>query len=215
MEALDKAKSDSETKPNLEDDSTPPLKNIHSKQRQNLMLSATLTQAVSELASFTMKDHTYIDALDLTSNAVADSYVIPDTVQQEFIMTHAKHRLFTLSALLLAKSKLPSCKLFVFMASTQMVDYHFELFSKHLAKMPVNRGKSTQNTDNINDSDDDDVDEVVMDTQIFKLHGSMDQKERKAVFKGFRAAGKGILICTVRKLDFCAHNARRILSACI
>lgn len=101
------------------------------------------------------------------------------------------------------------------MASTQMVDYHYELFSKHLTKMPVNRGKSTQNSDNINDSDDDDVDEVVMDTQIFKLHGSMDQKERKAVFKGFRAAGKGILICTVRKLDFCAHNARRILSACI
>ncbi|KAI4453580.1 rna helicase [Holotrichia oblita] len=46
--------------------------------------------------------------------------------------------------------------------------------------------------------DDEGEDEIVVDTEFFKLHGSMDQKIRKQVFTAFRKAKKGVLICTPR-----------------
>lgn len=177
----------------------PPLKDVHGKNRQTILLSATLTKEVQELAQFAMKDHVYIDALneDITGN----TFVIPKNVKQEFILTYVKHRLFTLSALIIAKSK-QNNKLFVFMASTQMVDYHYELFANYLVKMPKNRGKLKVGNIVLLDgdsalSDEEDEEEVVLDTQFFKLHGNMDQKERKDVFNKFRTATKGVLICTV------------------
>lgn len=176
-----------------------PLKNMRSKKRQTILLSATLTKAVSELAEFTMKDHIYVDALDEENEAPAGNLVIPSTVKQEFILTYVKHRLFTLSALIVAKSK-ENAKTFVFMASSQMVDYHYELFNRCLFKMPVNRGKLKMGNvalleEDAEDSSDEE--EVVLDMNLFKLHGSMDQKSRKEVFNKFRAAKKGILLCTV------------------
>lgn len=171
-------------------------------QRQTILLSATLTKAISELADFTMKDHIYIDALDNNNTSMSNpsGMVIPHTVKQEFIVTYVKHRLLTLSALLVAKSKQNNCKLFVFMATSQMVDYHYELFTKHLVKMPVNRGKMKIGDVVVLNEDldsDDDEEEIVLDVDFFKLHGSMDQSTRKEVFTKFKATKKGILICTV------------------
>lgn len=183
-----------------EADSLSPLKDICSKGRQTILLSATLNKGVSELADFTMKEHVYIDALDAHASKIIDeSYVIPSTVKQEFIMTYVKHRLFTLSALIVAKSKVNS-KLFIFMASGQMVEYHYELFTKFLAKLPKNRGKLKIGDVAILDEDEEDSDneeEIVLDTTFYKLHGSMDQKTRKEVFNQFRSAKKGVLLCTV------------------
>lgn len=55
------------------------------------------------------------------------------------------------------------------MATQDMVDYHTELFTT-----------------------------VLKDSAEFlKLHGSMGQHERTSVFKAFRDAGSGVLLCTV------------------
>lgn len=180
-----------------------PLRDINSKVRQTILLSATLSKDVSELAEFTMKKHVYVDALDATQSSSSTSLIIPDTVKQQFILTYVKHRLFTLAALLLTMSKKNS-KVFVFMASGQMVEYHHELFTKYLLKMPKNRGKLKSGNvvlldeDPELEEDSEDEEEVVIDMPIFKLHGSMEQKMRKEVFTAFRSATKGVLLCTVR-----------------
>lgn len=227
VEEIDKAKTDAEYNPlallkNTKSESldqscqraapkseeSQPLRNRHSKCRQTILLSATLSKGVSELAEFAMKNHEFVDALDKTSNSKMQSntLIIPDTVKQEFIMTYVKHRLFTLSALIVAMSKKNS-KVFVFMASTQMVDFHYDLFTRYLVNMPKNRGKlKTGNVvllDEDLETDSEEEEEAVLDMPIFKLHGSMDQKARKEVFTGFRAASKGVLLCTVS--FYCKH----------
>lgn len=179
--------------------------NSSDKPRQTLLLSATLTKGIAELADFTMKEHVYVDALDESASINPEHMVIPNTVKQEFLMTYVKHRLFTLSALLVDKSKMKSSKIFVFMATSQMVDYHHELFTKYLLKMPVNRGKLKSGNVVVLDgmeASDEEEEEIVLDLKLFKLHGNMDQSARKEVFTSFRAADKGVLICTVRKFAY-------------
>lgn len=209
VEELDKAKINSEYDPlamlhnkKLDKEQTvvktgAPLGNPNNKTRQTILLSATLNEGIAELANFTMKDHVYVDTLEDWSSIKADRMIIPDTVKQEFIVTYVKHKLFTLSALLLTK---PRQKVFVFMATSQMVDYHYELFTRCLVKMPINRGKLTIDravSSDFDNDDDDEPEERVFDGEFFKLHGSMDQNVRKEVFTSFRAAKKGILLCTV------------------
>lgn len=175
-----------------------PLKDTKSKKRQTILLSATLSKGVIELAEFAMKEHVYIDALD-DATVSETNLIIPDTVKQQFIITYVKHRLFTLAALIVFMSKKNS-KMFVFMASSQMVEFHYELFKKYLLKMPQ-RGQTKTGSvavlEDEEDSEDEEEDELVVDMPIFKLHGSMDQKERKDVFNAFRQASKGALLCTV------------------
>ncbi|KRT81118.1 helicase, partial [Oryctes borbonicus] len=126
------------------EDSISMLTNLHSRERQTILLSATLNKQVSELADFTMTEHVYIDALEddngpSTSSMVeGENFVIPITVKQEFLITFVKHRLFTLTALIVDKCKQNS-KLFIFMASSHMVEFHYELFTKYLQRMPKNR----------------------------------------------------------------------------
>ncbi|CAG9764378.1 unnamed protein product [Ceutorhynchus assimilis] len=171
-------------------------KTTQNDERQTLLLSATLTKGIAELADFTMKKHVYIDALDESATTNPDHMIIPNTVKQEYILTFVKHRLVTLSAFLVSKAK-ENSKTFVFMATTQMVDFHYELFTKYLLKMPINKGKLKNGDVLLLDEEDDSDDEMqALDMEIFKLHGSMTQQERKAVFNGFRKAEKGILLCT-------------------
>nr|CAI5870457.1 unnamed protein product [Callosobruchus analis] len=192
-------KLDAEPEAETTSTETFPLRDPKSKKRQTILLSATLTQGIAELADFTMKKHTYIDTLDeFTSNFNQDVMIIPNTVKQKFVITHVKHRLFTLSAMLLSLAKTRS-KMFVFMGTSAMVDFHYELFTKYLAKMPVNRGRMKSGDVLVLEGvgeDSDEEEEEILDVEFFKLHGSMDQKARKEVFKGFREVKKGILLCT-------------------
>ncbi|XP_066138089.1 probable ATP-dependent RNA helicase CG8611 [Euwallacea fornicatus] len=166
--------------------------------RQTLLLSATLSKSIAELADFTMKDHVYIDALDKSTNINPEHMIIPNTVKQQFLLTFIKHRLVMLSAFLVHQAKQNS-KTIVFMATSQMVEFHYELFNKCLLKMPVNRGKMTIGDVLLLEGvelDDSDDEEKALDIELFKLHGNMSQQERKTVFNGFRKIKKGILICT-------------------
>jgi len=63
-----------------------------------------------------------------------------------------------------------------------MVDYHTEILSSILMK-PMD--------ENNEDSD------PLVDIEFFKLHGNMTQKERTEVFRTFRQAESGVLLCTV------------------
>lgn len=139
--------------------------------RQTVLLSATLTSAVERLAGLTLRSPVYVDAV--CDESLASDLVIPQSMLQFCILTPAKLRLVTLSAFIIWKCQMSDQrKMLIFCATQDMVDFHTELLSRVL-------GLSDH-----------------VDVSFFKLHGSMTQKERTDVFKTFRAADAGVLICT-------------------
>lgn len=158
-------------------------------RRQTILLSATLTHAVEKLAGLAMNHPVFVDAakenLETTGGDASDineDLVVPQSVNQSYIVTPPKLRMVTLSAYIAGKCQSHGQhKILIFMATQDMVDYHTEILSSVLTK-PV-------------DEDDDDSDPLV-DVEFFKLHGSMTQKERTEIFKTFRQATSGVLLCT-------------------
>ncbi|XP_076675298.1 ATP-dependent DNA helicase DDX31 isoform X2 [Andrena cerasifolii] len=167
-------------------------------RRQTILLSATLTQAVEKLAGLTMDHPVFVDAakenLEKSGDETSDlneDLIVPQSVVQSYIVTPPKLRMVTLSAYIAGKCQSHGQhKILIFMATQDMVDYHTEILSSVLTK-PV-------------DEDNDDSDPLV-DVEFFRLHGSMTQKDRTDVFKTFRLAKSGVLLCTdvaARGLDF-------------
>ncbi|KAJ9596853.1 hypothetical protein L9F63_012109, partial [Diploptera punctata] len=129
---------------------------------RTVLLSATLTSAVERLAGLTLQSPTFVDA---AGDEVEDDLVIPESLKQFYILTPAKLRLVTLSAVV--RWKCQKSKMLIFCATQDMVDFHTEL-----------------------------LEYGVTSVQLFKLHGNMTQSERTQVFKTFRAADSGVLLCT-------------------
>ncbi|XP_053987364.1 probable ATP-dependent RNA helicase CG8611 [Hylaeus volcanicus] len=163
--------------------------NENESRRQTILLSATLTQAVEKLAGLAMEHPIFLDAAKENLETIGDStsdvnedLIVPQSVIQTYIVTPPKLRMVTLSAYIAGKCQSHGqSKLLIFMATQDMVDYHTEILSTVLTK-PV-------------DEDDEDSDPLV-DIEFFKLHGNMTQKERTEVFKTFRLAKTGVLLCT-------------------
>ncbi|PSN52014.1 putative ATP-dependent RNA helicase DDX31 [Blattella germanica] len=130
---------------------------------QTVLLSATLTNAVERLAGLTLKSPSFVDA---AGEELEDDLVIPQSLKQYYVLTPAKLRLVTLSAVVRWKCK--QSKMLIFCATQDMVDYHTKLLQYGLTGI-----------------------------EFFKLHGNMTQNERTQVFKTFRAAESGVLLCTV------------------
>ncbi|XP_046740861.1 probable ATP-dependent RNA helicase DDX31 [Diprion similis] len=158
-------------------------------RRQTILVSATLTQAVEKLAGLTMDNPIIVDAakenLIKSGGNVAEineDLIVPQSVNQTYVVTPPKLRLVSLSAYVAGKCQAAGQhKILVFMATQDMVDYHAEILTSVLCKQ----------------SDEDDEDsEPLVDVEFFKLHGNMTQKERTEVFKTFRAAKSGVLLCT-------------------
>ncbi|XP_076654681.1 ATP-dependent DNA helicase DDX31 [Halictus rubicundus] len=162
---------------------------VDQSRRQTILLSATLTQAVEKLAGLAMERPIFVDAakdnLKLTGDETSDlneDLVVPQSVMQTYIVIPPKLRMVTLSAYIAGKCQSHGQhKVLIFMATQDMVDYHTEILSSVLGK-PV-------------DDEDEDSDPLV-DVEFFRLHGSMAQKERTDVFKTFREARSGVLLCT-------------------
>ncbi|XP_014214251.1 probable ATP-dependent RNA helicase CG8611 [Copidosoma floridanum] len=159
------------------------------KKRNTILLSATLTHAVEKLAGLTMKNPVFIDAakdnIEATSgnmSEINEDLIVPQSVVQSYIVTPPKLRMVTLSAFIAGKCQSHgNHKIIVFMATQDMIDYHAEVLSGILTK-PINE-------------EDEDSDPLV-DVEFHKLHGSMTQKERTEIFKAFRQAKSGVLLCT-------------------
>jgi ATP-dependent RNA helicase DDX31/DBP7 len=122
--------------------------------RQTVLLSATLTSAVERLAGLTLQSPVFVDAA--SDESLVSDMVIPETLTQFYVLTPAKLRLVTLSAFIIWKCKMRSqCKMLIFCATQDMVDFHTELLALVL-------GQSDQ-----------------VDIEFFKLHGSMTQQVGK------------------------------------
>ncbi|XP_072520794.1 ATP-dependent DNA helicase DDX31 isoform X2 [Salminus brasiliensis] len=169
--------------------------------RQNVLLSATLTEGLSRLASISMTDPVYIQVSEADGRSKAampssttalqssvsqqdlqpmtDSYAIPEKLQQHVVVVPSKLRLVCLAAFILAKCKFEQGqKLIVFVSSCEAVEFLVTLLSTVLCGEPTTTSKQKA------------------PINFLRLHGNMQQEERMEVFQEFSQSKAGVLLCT-------------------
>lgn len=140
----------------------------------SLLLSATLTSAVQQLAGLALKDPLFIDTCDQKNvelpktipivgttnfneaieNAVAnENIVIPETVTQTYILVPPKLRLVTLTGLIATESAKTnkSTKMLIFFATENLVDFHYDLMTECLTKKVLDSDDEDEDGDGDND----------------------------------------------------------------
>lgn len=177
--------------------------NAECQERQNVLLSATLTEGVTRLADISLHDPVSISVLDesldesystsesdfddsdsQSSDDELDGFAIPEGLDQYVVLVPSKLRLVCLAAFILQKCKFETeQKVIVFFSSCELVEFHYHLFLQTLLSGPGAPASG----------------QLPSGWPLFsflRLHGSMDQEERTAVFREFAHSGTGILFCT-------------------
>ncbi|XP_064537012.1 probable ATP-dependent RNA helicase CG8611 [Drosophila montana] len=192
---------------------------------QRLLLSATLTSQVQQLAGLTLKEPLYIDNSDEAADAALKGtngyqkesiealqddglgeYVedvtgvlsIPENLQLSYVVVPPKLRLVTISALL-AKELAASPKEFkaiVFMSTTEMVNFHHDVLNEALTRRVLDEDDEQLAKEEQEADDDDTETPLLQGLRFFKLNGSMTQTERQGVFRGFRDCASCVLLAT-------------------
>ncbi|NXT29917.1 DDX31 helicase, partial [Syrrhaptes paradoxus] len=176
--------------------------NAERDTRQNVLLSATLTEGVTRLADISLNDPVSISIADeiqqglkpaskmdrepsSSSNCMEqENFAVPEKLKQYFMMVPSKLRLVTLAAFILEKCKFEKHhKMIIFFSSCEQVEFHYELLVKVLSgglesEQPKHSSVSSAHL------------------QFLRLHGSMEQEERTEVFQEFLKSKTGILLCT-------------------
>ncbi|KAI4789182.1 hypothetical protein KUCAC02_035398, partial [Chaenocephalus aceratus] len=159
--------------------------NTTGPSRQNVLLSATLSQGVTRLADVCLNDPVTINvsgpaSSDLTAPATdpgsadqPESFTLPEALQQFVVVVPSKVRLVCLAAFILHKCKFSkNNKLIVFTSSCEAVEFLHAIFTAVLStnqKPPLS---------------------------FLRLHGNMKQEDRTEVFKEFSVSQSGVLLCT-------------------
>lgn len=140
---------------------------------QTSLLSATLSAAVRQLGNLALKNPLFIDTSDqknvelpktipiagqsedsieaIEESLANENIVIPEKVTQKYILVPPKLRLVTLTGLIAKETcdESKSSKILVFLATENLVDYHYDLMTETLTKKVVD-------SDDEDDGDDDD-----------------------------------------------------------
>lgn len=156
--------------------------------RQNVLLSATLTEGLSRITNISMKDPVYIQVSETGEDGIeasdsipqqTDSYALPDKLQQYVVVVPSKLRLVCLAAFILAKCKFEKDqKLIVFVSSCEAVEFLAVIFSAVLFDQTTTTKKMPSSI------------------KLSRLHGNMKQEERTEVFQEFSHIKTGVLLCT-------------------
>lgn len=174
--------------------------NEQQKSRQNVLLSATLTEGVTRLAGISLTDPVKVQIAEQVQVANATekkveptlcesteedcSFAIPEKLKQHVVIVPSKLRLVTLAAFILRTCKFEkNQKVIIFFSSCESVEFHHTLFQKVLCKHPEGEELLTQAT-------------FVSQLTVLRLHGNMEQEERTEVFQQFSQSRTGILLCT-------------------
>ena len=143
---------------------------------QTVLLSATLSSGVRNLAGIVLKNPKLIDTFDEEISRKS-KLTFPKNLRQYFCFVPAKLRLLTLSSFVFKNCSFEkSSKLLIFMSTQDQVDFHFTLLNTVFNRI-------------IKENEQDEV-------EFFKLHGSMEQKERMKIFQQFKDTQTGVLLCT-------------------
>lgn len=206
-------------------------------KRQTILCSATIEGGVEKLAKETLVDPIFINCDDengsrsnpnpaetqdsstnLTSNVVTtntNTSTMPVELHQYYVLSPAKLRLVNLIGLLKFIS-VRDCKIIVFLATGDSVDWHFHLFHNALRSTDMNPETQSSNDTPVDKLESDEkgsnstapvyddlprlregyTSKLFPQSRLFKLHGSMAQSERNAVFQGYQTTQNAILFCT-------------------
>ncbi|XP_040180357.1 probable ATP-dependent RNA helicase DDX31 isoform X2 [Rana temporaria] len=163
--------------------------NSQSQQRQNVLLSATLSQGVARLADISLQNPVNVTVTEDSPAGVKEaakpksteagddsaSFALPENLHQHIVVVPSKLKLVTLSAFILGKWKCDKKpKMIIFFPSCDLVGFYYKLLSSVL---PIGGSKPDSRT-------------------FLQLHGNMEQGERTEVFQHFTEAKAGILLCT-------------------
>nr|XP_040139772.1 probable ATP-dependent RNA helicase DDX31 [Ictidomys tridecemlineatus] len=176
--------------------------NAQCQKRQNVLLSATLSEGVARLADISLHNPVSISVLDkshdqsnpkdqvtqeVTPPQAADqldAFAIPESLDQHVALVPSKLRLVCLAAFLLQKGKLEQDqKVIVFFSSCELVEFHYHLFLQTL----LNRLRAPAPGQ---------LPSASPQLAFLRLHGNMVQEERTLVFQEFSRSRTGILLCT-------------------
>ncbi|XP_068925396.1 ATP-dependent DNA helicase DDX31 isoform X2 [Petaurus breviceps papuanus] len=176
--------------------------NSECERRQNVLLSATLTEGVTRLADISLHNPVSISVSDeacdqhikgckaareaslLQTSAEPDSFAVPEKLQQHVALVPSKLKLVTLAAFILGRCEFEkNQKLIVFFSSCELVEFYYHLFLQTLlgSSMAPASGQSPSASSRL---------------KFLRLHGNMEQEERTAVFQEFSQYKSGILLCT-------------------
>lgn len=154
-------------------------------KRQNVLLSATLTNSVTRLADVCLNDPVSIhvsgsassdlistnDTSDCQPASQSESFAVPEALKQYVVVVPSKIRLVCLATFILDKCKFSSKdKVVVFSSSCEAVEFLHSIFT---AVLSANHQLT-----------------------FLRLHGNMKQEERSEVFQEFSASSSGVLLCT-------------------
>lgn len=129
----------------------------HATNLRTILLSATLSPAVHQLAGLALKNPLFIDTCDqknielpktipvagqsdsveaIEENLANENIVIPEKVTQKYVLVPPKLRLVTLSGLIAKETanQKKASKILVFLATENLVDYHYDLMTETLTK---------------------------------------------------------------------------------
>uniref|UniRef100_A0A665W3M4 ATP-dependent RNA helicase n=1 Tax=Echeneis naucrates TaxID=173247 RepID=A0A665W3M4_ECHNA len=162
--------------------------NLTGPTRQNVLLSATLTQGVTHMADVCLNDPISVQVsgstcsdlstVTLTSDPSgtnqSESFAVPEALKQFVVVVPSKIRLVCLAAFILDSCQ--NNKLIVFVSSCEVVEFLHCLLTAVLSRPTANRKPQLS---------------------FLRLHGNMKQEERSEVFQQFSASTSGVLLCTV------------------
>ncbi|KAK7281341.1 hypothetical protein RIF29_09232 [Crotalaria pallida] len=186
-------------------------------QRQNLLLSATLNEKVNHLAKISLENPVMIglddkriepistiesldpsgsdeDNEDKLSSKIPTmgDYKVPTQLIQRYMKVPCGSRLpVLLSILKHLFDKEPSQKVVLFFSTCDAVDFHYSLFSEfQFSSYPQTEGVTKQ---------------MFLECKTFRLHGNMEQEDRRTAFQTFKTEKSALLLSTdvsARGLDF-------------
>ncbi|KAF8393663.1 hypothetical protein HHK36_021909 [Tetracentron sinense] len=188
-------------------------------KRQNLLLSATLNEKVNHLAKISLDNPVMIGLDDkkmqpnlsirhfgslgsdmddqsehpgtLTSCSNGD-YNVPAQLVQKYVKVSCGSRLVVLLSILknlLEREASP--KIVVFFSTCDAVNFHYSLLSEF--QWALNSEVTAE------------MKQMFVSCRTFRLHGNMEQEDRRTTFQGFKAEKSALLLCTdiaARGLDF-------------
>ncbi|OBS81628.1 hypothetical protein A6R68_20175 [Neotoma lepida] len=181
--------------------------NAECQKRQNVLLSATLTEGVTRLADISLHNPVSISVLDKiwdqpnpkeVAGTQLDSFAIPESLDQHVVLVPSKLRLVCLAAFILQKCKFEKeQKMIVFFSSCELVEFHYSLF---LHTLSCRSGAPTSEQ----------LPSASWPLKFLRLHGNMEQEERTSVFHEFSHSGTGVLLCTYSAPSSPAEYIHRI-----
>jgi len=158
--------------------------------RQSMLISATLTNEVQQLARLSLHDPVQVGMPSEEERLASDGAApaerelsathnqTPSTLSQHYVIVAAKLRLVTLIGCL--KQRAEEGKVIVFVSSCASVDFHYWVLQ---LTIPSTTNKESQHM-------------AVLSAPVFRLHGDLPQTERTRNYLEFSRANKGVLVCT-------------------